>query len=128
MSKPSLRNTDGLTLLELLVAVVIFTVAMLLGSRLIVGYLHQVAVSEIRAQATEFAVEELERVRLQPYQEIASVPRAPVPESPDYNRSVDVATVGGGEKTAVYDYRVVTVTIEPPGGQEPVRVSTSVAP
>ncbi len=121
-------SADGLGLLEVLIAIVLFTVAMLMGGRFVVGFIHQVGVSEVRAQATEFAVEELERVRLLPYEDIAAIPPAPVPDEPAYTRKVDVAEVGAENPTALYNYRTITVTVTPPGGLEPVSVSTAVAP
>ncbi|UCC48445.1 MAG: hypothetical protein JSV41_13450 [Gemmatimonadota bacterium] len=121
-----LSGTDGLSLLEILVAVVLFTTALLIGGRSIVEFVHQVGVSEARAQATEFAVAEMERVRLLPYERITAIPPAPVPEAPGYVRSVDVA-VFGADPSDVYAYRLVTVTVQPPGGLDPVRVSTAVA-
>jgi prepilin-type N-terminal cleavage/methylation domain-containing protein len=122
----TLRNTEGLTLIEVLVAVVLFATAMLLGARSIVGFVHQVAVSEVRVQAAEFALEEMERVKLLPYQEIVPTAPAPVPEAPDYVRSVDVA-IHGTEAADLYGYRVVTVTVQPPAELEPVSMSTAVA-
>lgn len=119
-------GTAGLTILEILVAVILFTVAVAVGGRYVVGYVHQVGVSEARAQATEFALEEMERVRLLPYADIASVAPAPVPEAPEFTRSVEVAAVGN-DPSAIYAYRLITVRVEPPGQIEPVNVTTAVA-
>jgi Tfp pilus assembly protein PilV len=119
-------STHGLSLLEILVAVVLFTVALLIGGRSIVSFVHQVGVSEARAQATEFAMAEMERVRLLPYERITSIPPAPVPEAPEYVRSVDVA-VFRADPSDLYAYRLVTVTVQPPGGLDAVRISTAVA-
>ena len=83
-------------------------------------------VSETRALATELAIEEMERVRLLPYEEIVAAEPAPVPESPDYIRSVSVAIVGESPE-ALYAYRLITVTVEPPAGLPAVSISTAVA-
>lgn len=107
-------------------AVVLFTVALLIGGRSIVEFVHQVGVSETRAQAIEFAMAEMERVRLLPYEQITAIPPAPVPDAPEYKRSVDIV-VFGSDPSEVYAYRLVTVTVQPPGGLDPVRVSTAVA-
>jgi prepilin-type N-terminal cleavage/methylation domain-containing protein len=122
----NVSSRDGFTLIELMVAVMLFTGAMLIGGRTIVEFIHQVGVSEVRAQATEFALEEMERVRLLPYERITSIGSAPVPEAPDYMRAVDVAVVGA-DPSDVYAYRVITVTVEPPAGLDPVRISSAVA-
>ena len=87
---------------------------------------HQVGVSEVRAQAAQFAMQELERVRLQPVADIASIAAAPVAAAPEYTRSVEVAIVGS-DPSALYGYRLITVTVQPPAGLEPVQVSTAVA-
>lgn len=122
----TLRGREGFTLVEVLIAVVLFATAMLIGARSIVEFVQQVSVSEVRAQAAEFAMEEMERVRLLPYEEILSVPPAPVPEAPQYVRSVSV-TVFGTDPAEVYAYRLITVTVQPPAELEPVWLSTAVA-
>ena len=119
-------SCDGFTVLEVLIALALFTVAMLFGGRAIVGFVHQVGLSEARAQATEFALEELERVRLLPYEDIVAVGPASVPAAPGYTRSVNVAVIGS-QPEELYAYRVITVTVEPPSGVAPVSVSTAVA-
>lgn len=117
----------GFTLVELMVAVLLITVAMLMGGRFIVTQLQQVSLSESRAQAAEFATETAERVAQLPFDSIQSVAATPVPEAPAYLRSVDVRDVGGGP-TDLYYYRVVTVTVTPPGKLPAVSVTTAVAP
>lgn len=117
---------SGFTLLEVLVAIVLFAVAILAGGRVIVEYVRQVGLSEVEVQATEFAMQELERVRLLPYEDIVSLAPAPVPVAPRYTRSLDV-TVVGSDPEALYAYRLVTVTVEPPSGLEPVSISTAVS-
>jgi len=119
-------SEGGLTLLEILVAIVLFTVAILIGGRSIVEFIHQVGVSEARSQATEFAMEEMERISLLSYEDITPASPAPVPEAPDYIRSVDV-TVFGSDPSELYAYRLITVTVQPPAGLDPVKISTAVA-
>jgi type II secretory pathway pseudopilin PulG len=118
--------TAGTTLVELLIAVVIFAVAVAVAGRSIVGFVGQVAVSELRAQALEFAVQELERVRLLPYEEIVARAAQPVPEAPGFTRSVAVS-VTGLDPSDLYAYRLITVTVVPPAGAGPVSVSTAVS-
>lgn len=121
-----ISRTEGLTVLEVLVAVVLFTVAVLVGGKFIVAFVHQVAISEVRAQATEFAIGEMERIRLLPYDDITPINTAPVPEAPEYTRSVAVTTVGA-DPASLYAYRLITVTVDPPGQMDPVSVTTAVA-
>ncbi len=120
------RGERGLTLIELMVAVVMIAVAMLLAGRVIVQVVQQVGVSESQAQASEFAVEELERIKLLDFDSIQASGPDPLPYAPAYSRTVEVRDVGGGA-TDVYDYRIVTVTVEPPGELRPVSLSTAVA-
>ena len=119
-------GTDGLTLLEVLVALVLFATAMLVGGRTIVGFIHQVGVSEARALANEYALQEMERVRLLPFDQIAAISPAPVPEAPEYRRSVEVKVIGESPE-ALYGYKLITVTVESPAGLDPVSVSTAIA-
>ncbi len=129
MSSPrGLSARDGISLVELMIAVMIFTVASLIGGRFVVQFIHQVGVSEARALATEFAVEELERVKLRPYEDIGPIAAGPIPADPSYRRGVAVTEVGEDDPTALYSYRMITVTVSPPGNLDPVRVSTAVSP
>ena len=121
-------GVEGIGVLEVLVALILFSVAALMGGRFIVQFVHQVGVSEARAQATEFAVAELERVRLLPYEDVAATEAVPVPEEPGYTRSVEVSAIGDDDPTALYNYRTITVTVNPPGALDPVSVSTAVSP
>ncbi len=82
-------------------------------------------VSEVHTQATQFALEELERVRLLPYDSISSSLPEPVPDAPEYTRWVDVVNIGG-DLSSIYDYRVITVTVVPPAELAPVSVTTGV--
>lgn len=116
----------GLTLVELMVAVIMVAVIMLLAGRFVVGLIQQVSVSESHTQANEFALEELERIRVLDPDSIKQVPVQPLPYAPAFRRSVIVSDVGGGI-TDLYHYRIVTVTVEPPPGLEPVSVSTVIA-
>lgn len=122
------RDRTGLTLLELLVAVVVFTLGVLIAGRFIVEFTHQIGVSEARAQATEFAIAQMERLKLMPYDAIAPVAPEPVPDAPKFTRRVEVREVGGGP-TDVYTFRLVTVIVDPPSQvAPPVQVTTAVAP
>jgi len=116
----------GLTLIELMVATVLIGTAVLLAGRFIVNVVGQIGLSETQAQATEYALQETERIRLLPYDSIRALPRTPVPGSSGFFREVAVRDVGGG-LTDLYEYRVVTVTVEPPGAGKPVRVTTAVS-
>lgn len=125
--RTNLSETKGLTLIELLVAIVLISVVMLMGARFIVQQVQQVGVSEAQNQAYEYAMEELERMKLLPFDSIQAKSAAPVPAAPRYTRSVDIQDVGGGA-TDLYYYRVVTVTVEPPSeAVPPVEVTTAVA-
>ncbi len=129
MSSPrGLSARDGISLVELMMAVMIFTVASLIGGRFVVQFIHQVSVSEARALATEFALEELERVKLRPYEDIGPIATGPIPADPSYTRGVAVTEIGENDPTALYSYRMITVTVSPPGNLDPVRVSTAVSP
>ncbi len=116
----------GFSLLSVLVAIVLFAVALLAGGRSIAQSVHQVGLSETHAQAREFAIEEMERIRLLLYEDIVSLATAPVPEAPRYLRSVDVAIVGA-EPEELYAYRLITVTVQPPADLPPVSISSAVA-
>jgi Tfp pilus assembly protein PilV len=121
-----MNDRSGFSLLSVLVAIVLFAVAFLAAGRSIAQSVHQVGLSETYAQAREFAIEEMERIRLLPYEDIASLATAPIPEAPRYLRSVDVAIVGS-DPEELYAYRLITVTVQPPAELPPVRISSAVA-
>lgn len=121
-----IRDTSGLTLIELMVATVLIAIAVLLAGRFIVDVVGQIGLSETQAQATEYALQETERLRLLPYDSVQAESREEVPGASGFFREVAVRDVGGG-LTDLYEYRVVTVTVESPGVGKPVRVTTAVA-
>ncbi len=126
-SEAALSRRSGVTLIEVMVSIVIFAIAIMVTGRFIVQFIGQTGVSEAEAQATEFALEELERVKLLPYDEIVDRGPEAVPEAPGYTREVTVRSVGDSA-TSVYMYRMVTVTVDPPGELQPVKLTSAVAP
>jgi hypothetical protein len=68
----------------------------------------------------------MERVKMTPYEGIVAIAPPPVPEAPEFVRSVDVA-ITGTDLADLYAYRTITVTVTPPAGLDPVSVSTAVA-
>ncbi len=124
--RPAYRCRDGLTLVELLVSIIIFAVAINVAGRFIIQFAAQVGTSEAQAQAVEFALEELERMKLLPADSIVAKPAAPVPEDAQFMRSVDVRLVGGGP-VDVWAYQIITVRVAPPEGIGAVELSTAIA-
>lgn len=107
-------------------SIIIFAVAIHVAGRFIIQFAGQVGTSEAQAQAVEFALEELERIKLLPADSIVAKPASPVPEDAQFLRSVDVRMVGGGS-VDLWAYRVITVKVAPPEGIEPVELSTAIA-
>lgn len=125
----ALRNRDGFTLIEVVVASVILTTALLAMAGFTVRY--QQGESKVRtfSKAQELASVRLEAVRSAvPY---ASIDTMEATESsiagyPGYTRVTQVTRIGGTPSDTV-DFRTVTVRVSTPGNRQTVAKSSTVA-
>ena len=126
---PALCNRRGFTLIEVIVAAVILSTALLAMAGFTVRY--QQTESRFRriARAQELASARLETVRsASPYASLDTMARteSTISGYPGYTRITVVARVGG-TPTETVDYRAVTVKVLTPGSTQYVTKSSTVA-
>jgi prepilin-type N-terminal cleavage/methylation domain-containing protein len=126
---PALRNRGGFTLIEVIVAAVILSTALLAMAGFTVRY--QQTESKVRqfSKAQELASARLETVRSAvPYASLDTMERteSTIAGYPGYTRITVVSRIGGAPTDTV-DYRAVTVKVLTPGSTQYVTKSSMVA-
>lgn len=133
------RPRDGVTLVEVIVAITILTGATLVMGGFMAQFARTVGQTQARASASQLVTERLEFARAAgAYSDIDTLVRTEGPPVltrrtasvvdtfPAYSRQTWVTRVGGGS-TDTLDYRVVTVEVRAPGLATPVRKTTIVS-
>jgi len=126
---PALRNRPGFTLVEVVVATLILTSALLAMAGFTVRYQQSDSTARRFGRAQELASARLETVRsAMPYASMDTMARteSSVPGYPGYTRVTQVVRTGGGVADTV-DFRTVTVRVSTAGGLQSVAKSSTVA-
>jgi Tfp pilus assembly protein PilV len=119
-AESALRNRAGFTLVEVVVAAVILTGALLAMAGFTVRYQRTASRAELFNRGQQLANQRLEAVRsATPYMSLDTMARteSTVPGFPGYSRVTQVSRVGGAQADTV-DYRVITVRVNLPAGAE----------
>lgn len=119
---PRLRPRAGFTLVEVVVASVILTAALLAMAGFTVRYQQTDSNARIVAKAQQLANQRLEQVRTAtPYAAIDSMvtTESSITGAPGFSRATLVTRVGG-TPTDTVDYKIVTVRVTPPGNRAAV--------
>ncbi len=121
---------DGMTLVEVMIAITILATAMLAIAAFMAKFAHAVAVSDVRNTASELASQRLEDVKTSPrYSAIDSL----FPGTSNLtgtNAGYSVKTMvarTGGTAAAVYDYKTITVVVSNARLDAPIKRSTIIA-
>ncbi len=132
MMRRLLRTRPGFTLVEVIVALGILTLA-LLGLALFVSRMaHSASDSRLLGTANELVINRIESIKaITNYASIDScaITESSIPGSSTYkgfNRQTLVKHVGGGIADSV-DYRIITVTVTNPVMSAPVKKTTAIA-
>jgi prepilin-type N-terminal cleavage/methylation domain-containing protein len=123
-----LRNRAGFTLVEVIVAAVILTAALLAMAGFSVRYQQVDSSARIVNRAQQAANSRLELVRTaQPYSAIDTMAttESTIPNFPGYTR-VTAVTRMGGSPTDTVDYKIITVTVTTPGVARTVKKTSFV--
>ncbi|MGA9836804.1 MAG: prepilin-type N-terminal cleavage/methylation domain-containing protein [Gemmatimonadaceae bacterium] len=132
MRRIRLRTRPGFSLVEVIVALGILTLA-LLGLALFVSRMaHSTSDSRLLGTANELATNRIEGIKaITNYASIDScaITEASIPGSPNYagfSRQTMITHVGGGIADSV-DYRIITVIVTNPVMSAPVKATTAIA-
>ncbi len=125
---PHLQNRRGFTLIEVVVATLILTSALLAMAGFTVKYQQSDSKVRLFSRAQQLASSRLETVRTaMPYASIDTMAatESAIPGFPGYTRVTTVTRVGGAP-TDTLDYRTVTVRVSTPGSLQTVAKSSTV--
>ncbi len=125
----SRAQRSGMTLIEVMIAIIIVTSAALSLGVFVGQFSHASTLAAARTVAVELAGSRLEMVRgAKTYAGIDSLAttEASLPGYSGYTRQTYVQRVGGGNG-AIYDYKVITVTVTAPTVTSPVEKTTMIA-
>lgn len=121
----ALRKRGGFTLVEVVVATVILTGALLAMAGFTIRYQRTASRAEMFNRGQQLANQRLESVRsANPYLSLDTMARTEsmLPGFPGYSRVTQVTRIGGAPTDTV-DYRVITVRVNLPAGAEQPSVS-----
>ena len=121
----------GVTLIEIMIAVVILSVVLLGMGRYLVDFSKAVRRSEARTIAINLASQRISEIRASPnYSGLETnyaVAEGSIPGFASYTRSTTIAHVGGPRPTYTNDYKTVTVVVNSPSLATPVTKTIVVA-
>jgi prepilin-type N-terminal cleavage/methylation domain-containing protein len=126
--RAGLKNRDGFTLVEVIIASVILTGALLAMAGFSVRYQQIDGKARLLSRAQQAATQRLETVRSsQPYNQLDTMQttESTVDGFPGYSRITKVTHVGGTTSDTV-DYRIVTVKVLTPNGTHSVQKTSIV--
>jgi prepilin-type N-terminal cleavage/methylation domain-containing protein len=122
---------DGMTLVEVLVALVLMAGVLLAMGRFSGALAHTTGAARVTATATQLVADRLEQVKSAPrYTAIESLyvaTEATVSGFAGFSRQTIVKRVGGTATDSI-DYKIVTVQVANSALAKPVRKSTVIAP
>jgi prepilin-type N-terminal cleavage/methylation domain-containing protein len=121
----------GVTLIEIMIAVVILSVVLLGMGRYLVDFSKAVRRSEARTIAINLASQRISEIRSSPnysgLETSYAVTESSIPGFTGYTRSTTIAHVGGPRPTYTNDYKTVTVVVTSPSLTSAVRKTIVVA-
>ena len=123
------QTRAGMTLIEVIVALVILAGAMLSMGSFVTSFVHNVALSNVRTIALELASDRIEDVKAAgDYDNLEAVwsgTESPVASYAGYTRQTLIQLVGGG-LSDLDDYKLITVIVSAPGLTTPVKKTTAI--
>lgn len=121
----------GLTLIEVIVALVILTSVLLGLARFAVGFTRSVTTADARTVAVNLVSQRISEVRASPnyggLETAYNGTEATIPGFTGYTRRTTIVRTGGPRPTFTNDYKTVTVAVTAPGVTNPISKTVVVA-
>ena len=131
MQPDTVRSRRGLTLIEIMIAMVILTVVLLGMGKFAVNFTRAVQGSEARTIAVNLVDQRLSEIRSSPNYtglEVAyNATEATISGFNGYSRTTTIVHTGGVRPTYSDDFKTITVTVTPPGRDLPIKKTIVVA-
>lgn len=128
---PAPRPARGVTLIEVVIAMLILTVVLLGMGSFAVNFTRTVAKADARTIAVNLASQRLSEIRSAPnYSALEATyiaTEATLAGFPGYSRVTQIVRTGGPRPTYSNDYKTVTVTVTAPGIPTPIKKTVVVA-
>jgi len=125
------QGRRGLTLIEVVVALVILTGVLLGLARFAAGFTRSVTTADARTVAVNLASQRISEIRSSPnYGALEATyngTEANIAGFPHYTRQTTIVHTGGARPTFVNDYKTVTVSVTAPGIAAPIQKTVVVA-
>jgi prepilin-type N-terminal cleavage/methylation domain-containing protein len=125
------RSERGVTLIEVIIAMVILTVVLLAMGSFAVNFTRGVRQSDARTIAVNLADQRLAEVRSSPnYSTLETTyngTEATISGFTGYSRVTNIQLTGGPRPTNTQDYKTVTITVTAPGIATPIKKTIIVA-
>ncbi len=125
-----MKTRAGMTLIEIMIALVMLSSVMLGMGSFMAGYGHAVGTGSARATARELVAERIEYVKgATNYSTIEATyggTETSIPGYPGFTRRTLVRRVGGlpGDR---FDHKIITVVVDGPGVETPVKKTSVIA-
>jgi prepilin-type N-terminal cleavage/methylation domain-containing protein len=124
------RLRRGITLIEVMIAVVILTTVVLGSGKFITSFVRNVSDDNLSAIASQLVVSRLEEVkgatRYDNIETLYAKTESSIPSSAGFSRQTLIKRIGGGASD-LYDYKTVTVIVTLPGGKKQVKKTTVIS-
>jgi prepilin-type N-terminal cleavage/methylation domain-containing protein len=128
---PAPLGQRGVTLIEVIIAMLILTVVLLGMGTFAVNFTRGVARSDARTIAVNLASQRISEIRSAPnYSTLETVyiaTEASIAGFTGYSRVTQIVRTGGVRPTYTNDYKTVTVTVTAPGIATPIKKTVVVA-
>jgi prepilin-type N-terminal cleavage/methylation domain-containing protein len=124
------RPRRGMTLIEVMIAVVILTTAVLGMGKFMTSFVHNVSTDNLNAVASQLVASRLEEVKgatnYNTLETVFAKSESSLPPYTGFTRSTLIKHIGGGPAD-LYDYKTVTVIVTLPGGTQQVKKTTIIS-
>ena len=125
------RDERGVTLIEVIIAMVILTVVLLAMGSFAVNFTRGVRQSDARTIAVNLADQRLSEIRSSPnysaLETTYNATEATISGFTGYARTTQIVRTGGPRPTYTNDYKTVTVSVKMPGTTTPLKKTIVVA-